>query len=172
MVGGTYWIQLTIPVSPESADAISNYLFELGSIGSYESNDNLIAYNGIGIQFLSDWQGNHIEGNRLKGNLTPVAVSGGKTAARNLWRGNYWDVYEGFDRDGDGVGDTPFEYYGYADRIWMDVPPARFFKSSPMLEVLDFLERLAPFSEPNMILRDERPLMYVETGDFEAVENR
>jgi nitrous oxidase accessory protein len=120
---------------------------------------NLIAYNGIGIQFLNDWTGNVIEDNLLKGNLTQVAVLGGKTAKRNAWRGNYWDDYAGFDRDRDDVGDTPYEQFAYADRLWMDVPPARFFKGTPMLEVLDFLERLAPFTTPELLLRDEEPLM-------------
>jgi nitrous oxidase accessory protein len=41
----------------------------------------------------------------------------------------------------------------------MDVPAAQFFKGSPMLEALDFLERLAPFSQPDLILRDEKPLL-------------
>ncbi len=36
---------------------------------------------------------------------------------------------------------------------------ARFFKGTPMLEVLDFLERLAPFTSPELLLRDEQPLM-------------
>jgi nitrous oxidase accessory protein len=123
---------------------------------------NLIAYNGIGIQFLNDWKGNLFEDNLLKGNLTQVAVLGGKTAKRNDWRGNHWDDYAGFDRDHDGVGDTPHDQYAYADRIWMDVPPARFFKGTPMLEVLDFLERLAPFTSPELLLRDEQPLMAAE----------
>jgi nitrous oxidase accessory protein len=120
---------------------------------------NLIAYNGIGIQFLNDWKGNVFSDNLLKGNLTQVAVLGGDTARRNDWAGNYWDDYAGFDRDGDGVGDTPYDKYAYADRLWMDVPSARFFKGTPMLEVLDFLERLAPFSAPALLLRDEAPLM-------------
>jgi nitrous oxidase accessory protein len=120
---------------------------------------NLIAYNGIGIQFLNDWKGNVFSDNLLKGNLTQVAVLGGDTARRNDWAGNYWDDYAGFDRDGDGVGDTPYDKYAYADRLWMDVPAARFFKGTPMLEVLDFLERLAPFSAPALLLRDEKPLM-------------
>ncbi len=122
-------------------------------------NGNLIAYNGIGIQFLNDWKGNVFTDNIMKGNLTQVAILGGKTAARNEWRGNHWDDYEGFDRDGDGIGDTPYEQYAYADRIWMDVPPARFFKGSPMLEVLDFLERLAPFTAPDLLLSDAQPVM-------------
>lgn len=124
--------------------------------------DNLIAYSGIGILFLNDWQGNDIRANRLKGNITQVAVSGARTAKRNQWSGNYWEDYEGFDLDQDGIGDGPYEYFNYADRIWMDVPPARFFKGSPVLEVLDFLERLAPFTDPAMVLRDERPMMTAE----------
>jgi nitrous oxidase accessory protein len=42
----------------------------------------------------------------------------------------------------------------------MEVPTARFFKTSPVLELLDFLERLAPFSSPELQLRDERPRMH------------
>lgn len=118
---------------------------------------NLIAYNGIGIRFLNDWTGNVFRQNQFVDNLTQIAVTGGKTANRNVWAGNYWSDYEGFDRDDDGTGDAPYELYAYADRLWQDQPYAQFFKGSPMLEVLDFLERLAPFSEPNMLVRDESP---------------
>ncbi|MEO5343892.1 MAG: nitrous oxide reductase family maturation protein NosD [Gammaproteobacteria bacterium SHHR-1] len=122
--------------------------------------DNLVAYSGVGVQFLNDWTGNFMERNRFKGNMTQVVVSGGgKTANRNHWENNYWEDYQGFDLDEDGIGDTPYELYSYADRIWMDVPPAQFFKGSPVMEALDFLERLAPFSEPKMLVRDKRPRM-------------
>ena len=47
----------------------------------------------------------------------------------------------------------------YADRIWLETPAARFFRNSPVLELLDFLERLAPFSAPALILRDSAPRM-------------
>ena len=120
---------------------------------------NLIAYNGIGIRFLNDWTGNVFQQNQFVDNLTQIAVTGGKTANRNVWKGNYWSDYEGFDRDADGSGDTPYELYAYADRLWQDEPYAQFFKGSPMLEVLDFLERLAPFSAPDMLVRDEQPSM-------------
>ena len=39
----------------------------------------------------------------------------------------------------------------------MDFPAAAFFRGSPLFEALDFLDRLAPFSEPTLILRDETP---------------
>ncbi|MCP3668419.1 MAG: nitrous oxide reductase family maturation protein NosD [Gammaproteobacteria bacterium] len=134
--------------------------------------DNLIAYSGIGILFLNDWTGNILKGNRLKGNITQVAVAGGKTANRNEWLGNYWDDYEGFDQDGDQIGDKPYELYAYADRLWMDVPAARFFKGSPVLEVIDFLERLAPFSDPDMVVRDMQPVMAAEALEDEREKQK
>jgi len=118
---------------------------------------NQIAYNGVGILFHSDWHDNVFEANDFQGNFTQVAVRGGGSASHNTWRGNRWDDYQGFDRDGDGRGDTPYELYSYADRIWQEMPQAGFFRGSPLFEVIDFLDRLAPFSEPTLVLRDEAP---------------
>ena len=136
---------LYIDISPFQPDTINTF------------SNNLIAYNGIGIRFLNDWKGNKFKANRFIDNLTQVVVSSGKTANRNIWEGNHWSDYEGFDQDRDGVGDTPYELYVYADRLWQDVPYAQFFKGSPVLEVMDFLERLAPFTEPHVLVRDEHP---------------
>ena len=121
--------------------------------------NNLIAYNGIGIRFLNDWQGNTFRKNQLSGNLTQIVVSGRGTANRNIWEGNYWSDYEGFDEDNNGVGDKPYELYTYADRLWRDAPYAQFFKGTPLLETIDFLERLAPFTEPELLVRDKSPDM-------------
>jgi len=118
---------------------------------------NRIAYNGVGVLFLSGWHGNVFAGNDFDGNFTQVAVNGGGGALHNTWRGNHWDDYRGFDRDGDGRGDTPYELYAYADRIWQDLPYAAFFRGSPVLEAIDFLDRLAPFSEPTLLVRDKAP---------------
>ncbi len=119
---------------------------------------NRIAYNGIGISFLADKEGTLIEGNRFEGNLSQVAMGDSGSARNNVWRGNYWDDYQGFDRNRDNVGDRPHELYAYADQLWMAVPYARFFRNAPMMEVLDFLERLAPFSAPVLLLRDQQPV--------------
>ncbi len=138
---------LYIDVSPYQPDTTNRFT------------DNLIAYNGIGIRFLNDWHSNIFKDNRFVDNLTQIVVSGGGTANRNEWTGNYWSDYEGFDQDKDGIGDNPYELYAYADRLWQNEPYAQFFKGSPLLEVLDFLERLAPFSEPRLLVRDEKPYL-------------
>lgn len=119
---------------------------------------NRIAYNGIGVMFNSDREGNIFKRNIFEGNLTDVAVGGGGSSRRNEWHGNYWDDYQGFDRNSDRIGDTPYILYSYADRIWMEVPYARFFKNAPLMEAIDFLERLAPFSSPELILQDDAPM--------------
>ena len=120
--------------------------------------NNRFAFNGIAIQLTSELGGNEMYGNTFEGNLTDMYQAGRGEGVKNKWEGNYFDTYQGFDRDEDGAGDTPHEEYAYADRIWMEIPNARFFKTSPVLELLDFLERLAPFSTPDLQARDEKPL--------------
>lgn len=121
---------------------------------------NRIAYNGIGVMFNSDREGNIFRRNVFEGNLTDVAVGGAGSSRRNEWHGNYWDDYQGFDRNNDHIGDTPYKLYAYADRLWMEIPHARFFKNAPLMEAIDFLERLAPFSNPELILQDDAPMFH------------
>ncbi|MFO1220629.1 MAG: nitrous oxide reductase family maturation protein NosD [Burkholderiaceae bacterium] len=118
---------------------------------------NRFAYNGIAIQLTSELGGNMVSDNVFEGNLTHVVQAGRGKAGLNEWSGNFWDDYAGFDRDGDGRGDTPYELYAYADRLWIEQPPARFFATAPVMELLDFLERLAPFTAPELTLKDAAP---------------
>ncbi len=139
---------LYIDVSPYQPDTTNRF------------EGNLIAYNGIGVRFLNDWHGNIFKQNQFVDNMTQIVVSGGGSANHNIWEGNYWSDYTGFDLDHDGIGDLPYELYNYADRLWQDVPYAQFFKGSPLLEVIDFLAKLAPFSEPTLLVKDPRPYMH------------
>jgi nitrous oxidase accessory protein len=129
------------------------------SVGKLTVRNNRFAHNIIGLFFYGEEGGHRFFDNRFENNLTTVAISAPGAGSANVWRGNYWDEYQGFDRNGDGVGDTPHEVYLFADRIWMETPMATFFRNSPVLELLDFLERLAPFSTPHLVLRDPAPRM-------------
>jgi nitrous oxidase accessory protein len=118
---------------------------------------NRFAYSGIAIQLTSELGGNVFDDNIFEGNLTDVFQAGRGQGDKTKWTGNYFDTYQGFDRDGDGYGDRPHEDYAFADQIWMEIPPARFFKTSPVMELLDFLERLAPITSPELQARDPKP---------------
>lgn len=120
---------------------------------------NRISYNSIGIEFKSRLKGVVLKDNIFEANIDHVSVSQNESASENQFLGNYWDTFEGFDQNEDGIGDKPYEMYSYVDKIWMDIPLARFFKNSPLMEFIDFLEQLAPFSSPTLILKDEKPVV-------------
>jgi nitrous oxidase accessory protein len=121
---------------------------------------NLFAYNDIALYFYGEKGGHIIHKNHFEQNLLDVQVSSPATGLYNDWKGNYWDTYQGFDRNKDGIGDTAFELYSYSDRIWRDRPMTQFFRGSPLFESLDFAERLSSFSDPKLILRDAQPKMH------------
>ena len=128
-------------------------------VGTLLVRRNRFAHNIVGLYFYGEAGGHRFEDNSFENNLSTIAVSAPGAGAKNVWQGNHWDDYQGFDRDGDGIGDTPHEVWLHADRIWMETPMAGFFRNSPGLELLDFLERLAPFSTPHRLIRDPAPRM-------------
>jgi len=122
---------------------------------------NRIIYNSEGVRFHSLSLHNRFIGNIFKGNIEHVVNDSYNTkVTENLFEGNYWDNYEGFDRNGDGIGDGAYNYYAYADKVWLLNPNVKFFYGSPVISILNFLAKLAPFSEPVLLLSDKHPKMY------------
>ena len=124
-------------------------------INTIEGNE--IAFCNVGMLFHSDLEGNLVKGNYLHDNLTQVFTRG-KTANGNKFEGNYWSDYQGYDKNKDNIGDVPYALYSYSEHLWAFNKNVKFFYGAPILEVLDFLERLAPFSKPKFVLRDKKPL--------------
>lgn len=121
---------------------------------------NQILYNAEGMHFHAISLDNDIKGNNFVGNMENV-INDSKTTeiSKNRWEGNYWDDYEGFDKDHNGIGDTPYHSYSYADKMWLYNPNVKFFYGSPVIAIIDFLAKLAPFSEPVHLLTDQTPRM-------------
>ncbi len=135
--------------------------FEPDTVNKIEG--NRILYNTIGIHFHSLSIDNILQYNIFKGNMENVFDDSGKIhSVQNHWRRNYWDDYEGFDKNKDGIGDIPYTLYYYADKMWLLNPNIRFFYGSPVISILNFLAKLAPFSEPVKLLSDPEPLMQEE----------
>lgn len=121
--------------------------------------NNEIAFCGTGVFFHTNQEGNLFKHNYFHNNLTQVYPEV-TTARLNKWDNNYWDDYQGFDRNHDNIGDTPYKLYSYAEHIWDFNPDVKFFFGAPILAILDFLERLAPFSSPKFVLEDNAPMYY------------
>jgi len=123
---------------------------------------NEITFCNTAIEFLKDQEGNTFTNNMIHDNLTQVFIQGGGTAARNKWHGNYWGDYAGYDKDGDNVGDFPYKIYEYHAKLWRFNHDIKFFYGTPILSILDYLEKLAPFSKPQFVLKDPKPVFSIE----------
>jgi len=124
---------------------------------------NQILYNSEAIHFHSLSENNIIKRNTIQGNIEDIVNdSRGSKTNKNEIVGNYWDNYAGFDRDGDNIGDTPHRVYQYADQLWVYNPDVKFFYGSPVISLLNFLAKLAPFSEPIFLLEDAKPIVKIK----------
>jgi len=124
---------------------------------------NKILYNAEALHFHSLSENNIIKENVIMGNIEDIVNdSRGSKTNDNEIVGNYWDNYKGFDKNNDNIGDTPHRVYQYADQLWMYNPSVKFFYGSPVISLLNFLAKLAPFSKPIFIMEDEKPKVRVE----------
>jgi nitrous oxidase accessory protein len=64
---------------------------------------------GIAVSFLGRASGNEFRGNGFRDSQVQVQVDGRGDAREALWLGNQFDDYAGYDLDGDGTGDVPYE---------------------------------------------------------------
>ncbi len=136
------------PFEPDTNDWITN---------------NKILYNSEAIHFHSLSENNIIKDNIIMGNIEDVVNdSRGSKTNENLILHNYWDNYEGFDKDGDNIGDTPHKVYQYADQLWVYNPDVKFFYGSPVISLLNFLAKLAPFTKPIFLFEDQEPKVRIE----------
>lgn len=130
--------------------------FQPGTVNHFRGNQ--IDFNTTAILLHGTLLPSTFTDNVFKGNIEDVVNdTRGSHLEINTWKGNWWDNYEGFDRNGDGYGDVPHEVRMYADRIWAYLPAAKLFYASPVLDFMNFLWKLMPFSEPELIARDEMP---------------
>jgi nitrous oxidase accessory protein len=125
---------------------------------------NEIAFCVTALYFHTNQEGNLFKHNYFHNNLTQVFPEV-TTARFNVWDNNYWDDYQGFDKDGDNIGDMPYILLEYSGHLWDFNRNMKFFFGAPILAVLDFLDRLAPFSKPKFVLEDKKPIFRWPKGD-------
>jgi nitrous oxidase accessory protein len=128
------------------------------STGAFEG--NLLADNDKGVLIFTSARGNRFEANTFAENGEQVVVEGtSETMTTNLWRGNFWSDYRGYDADGDGRGDLAYRPSRLFERLSDRNHGLRLFADSPSARAIDFAARIFPVFEPKAKFADESPRM-------------
>ena len=128
---------------------------------------NTIAENDVAIRIFGSSQQNAFEQNNFIGNLSPLQLVGGNSATR--WQsesggGNYWSDYDGYDLDGDGLGDVPHRIQNIFEHLEGNFPRLRVYLDSPAAQSVVAAEKSFPILKGSREF-DRKPLMRpVEIG--------
>lgn len=112
--------------------------------------------NGWAIRVRASSQESRFTANDFIENAFDVVTNSRHTA--NLFEGNYWSRYRGYDRTGDGFGDVPHRPVRFFAVLAERHPVALMLLRSPVADVLDLAERVLPVLTPAELM-DRRPRM-------------
>ena len=120
---------------------------------------NVFRWSEVAVIFHSSESRNVFRANDFRDNGTPLRVEGGGDALGVTWEGNYFDDYAGYDLDGDGVGDLPFELRSLTSDLVGETPALAFYRGTPALALVEAIGRVVPLLEPRLLLVDRSPRM-------------
>ena len=112
--------------------------------------------NGYAIRLQASCDDNIFSRNNFSSNTFDVATNG--TMVLNTIDGNYWDKYQGYDLDKDGIGDVPFRPVNLYAMIVERIPAAVLLWRSFLVMLLDRAEKVIPVVTPEN-LKDNSPSM-------------
>jgi len=107
---------------------------------------NLVLDNRVGVHLSAGSTRNVVQGNDFIGNREQLRYVGARDEA---WggapgQGNHWSNYLGWDRNGDGVGDLPYEANDIVDRLSWRHPGLQLLLASPAVQALRLVGRQFP----------------------------
>ncbi len=118
--------------------------------------ENTFSDNGWAMKIQASCADNTITRNNFLGNTFDVATNG--TLVLNTFDNNYWDKYEGYDLDRNGIGDVPYHPVSMYAMIAEKNPSVMMLFHSFMVSLLDKTEKVIPSITP-VNLRDDKPYM-------------
>jgi nitrous oxidase accessory protein len=117
---------------------------------------NIFRENGWAIKVQASCEDNSFQHNNFTGNSFDVGTNG--SLSLNVFSGNYWDKYEGYDIDRDGVGDVPYHPVSMYSMIIEQNPNALMLLRSFTVQLLDKAEKAIPSLTPENLV-DKKPMM-------------
>ncbi len=132
-------------------------------------NGNIFAFNDVGAILLTAVRGNTFENNTFWENVEQVALQGGGHPGENIWQGNYWSDYAGFDADGDNLGESPYTSERFFESLTDREPMLRALIYSPAAQTIEFAASSFPIIKPQPKLVDESPRLQPATIPASAI---
>lgn len=117
---------------------------------------NTFQNNGWAMKVLGSSMDNEFVNNNFFGNSFNLSTNAKRN--QNIYKQNYWDDYTGYDLDRDGVGDLPYRPVGIFSYLVTKVNASMILMRSPIIEILNYAESIAPLLTPTD-LTDPEPLM-------------
>jgi len=146
-----------------SDSEIRDNTFEENSVGLYAEGfdrtqviGNDFVRNGRAIRLLSNSVDTEFLNNNFVGNTFDVTTNSRRV--RSSFEGNHWDGYEGYDLDGDGIGDLPHRPVRLFAMIAERTPVTTVLLRSFFVTLLDWTERVVPSLTPDNLI-DNQPAM-------------
>ena len=121
-----------------------------------EVTKNQFRNNGWALRVQASCSDNTFHLNNFAGNTFDVATNG--SSMLNKFYHNFWDKYEGYDLNKDGVGDVPFRPITMYSMVIEQNPNAVLLLRSFIVSLLDKAEKAIPSLTPENLM-DEKPLM-------------
>ncbi|WP_242457758.1 nitrous oxide reductase family maturation protein NosD [Pedobacter sp. BS3] len=112
--------------------------------------------NGWAIRVLANCNGNRFMKNNFMANSFDVTTNG--SINLNHFADNYWDKYEGYDLNKDGIGDIPYHPVSLYAQVIEQIPQSVMLMRSFIVNLLDKVERSIPSVTPESV-KDEKPRM-------------
>jgi len=124
--------------------------------------NNLVMDNTVGIHLWAGSYHNKATGNDFIQNRTQIKY----VASRDeIWPGNYWSNYVGWDRNGDGIGDVPYEANDMVDYLSWRHPMMKLLLASPAVQTLRMVSQQFPLLRATSIV-DPQPRMQPHNPDW------
>jgi len=113
--------------------------------------------NGWAVNIKSNSMRNRFTENNFIENSFDVRTDSPRNP--NEFDGNYWSHYEGYDLEGNGIGDIPYRPVSLFSMIIERQPESLILLRSMFIRLLDTAERIMPVLTPKT-LYDENPKMH------------
>lgn len=117
---------------------------------------NTFTSNGWALRIQASCNENTVCYNNFGGNTFDVATNG--SLVLNKFFKNYWDKYEGYDLDRNGLGDVGYHPVSLYSMVIEQNPNSLILLRSFMVSLLDKAEKAIPSLTPENLV-DEQPLM-------------